>query len=118
MQVALPKWPIYNFEPLQQSRQQALRAYCSNTYTVLNLTDLRIKMDSKRIPLYPFFKIVVSLLSEIEKSRRFVGIFLFHLLRSDWIRAVQKCQGCHQYGDEYVKIGYGVASSDIVIFLF
>ena len=40
-----------------------------------------------------------------------MGIFIFHLLRSDWIRAVQKCQGCHQYGDEYVKIGYGVASS-------
>ena len=70
-------YSLYHFEPLQQSRQQVIRAYCSNIYTVLNLTDLRIKMDSKRIPLYPFFKIVVSILSEIEKKEKICGHFPF-----------------------------------------
>ena len=32
--VALPKQTINQFEPVQQSRQQALRPYCSNIYTV------------------------------------------------------------------------------------
>ena len=32
--VALPKLPISQFKPVQQSRQQALRAYCPNIYTV------------------------------------------------------------------------------------
>ena len=35
MHVALPKQPINWFQLGQQSRQQALRAYCSNIYTVL-----------------------------------------------------------------------------------
>ena len=30
--VALPKWPINQFKPVQQSRQQALKAYCLNIY--------------------------------------------------------------------------------------
>ena len=60
-------------------RNLIFRTYCSNIliYTVLNLTDLRIKMDSKRIPLYPFFKIVVSILSEIEKKEKICGHFPF-----------------------------------------
>ena len=32
---ALPKWPIHQFKPVQQSRQQTLRAYCPNEYTVI-----------------------------------------------------------------------------------
>ena len=34
MHVALPIQPINVVKPVQQSRQQALRAYCSNIYTV------------------------------------------------------------------------------------
>ena len=33
--VDMPKWPINQYILVQQSRQQALRAYCSNAYTVL-----------------------------------------------------------------------------------
>ena len=32
---ALPKWPINQFKPVQQSRKQLLRAYCPNIYTVI-----------------------------------------------------------------------------------
>ena len=32
MHIALPKWPIKQFIPAQQSRQQALRAYCPNIH--------------------------------------------------------------------------------------
>ena len=32
--VVLPKQPINQFKPIQQSRQQALKAYCPNLYTV------------------------------------------------------------------------------------
>ena len=32
--VVLPKWPINQFKPVQQSRQQVLRAYCPNIYTM------------------------------------------------------------------------------------
>jgi hypothetical protein len=28
----LPKWHINQFEPVEQSRQQALKAYCPNIY--------------------------------------------------------------------------------------
>ena len=35
MHVALPKWPINQFKPIQQSRQKALRAYCPNIYCEL-----------------------------------------------------------------------------------
>ena len=34
MHVVLPKWPKDQFKPVQQSRQQELRAYCPNIYTV------------------------------------------------------------------------------------
>ena len=34
MHLVLPKWPINQFEQDQQSRQQVLRAYCPNVYTV------------------------------------------------------------------------------------
>ena len=29
-----PKWPINQFKPVQQSKQQVLRAYCHDVYTV------------------------------------------------------------------------------------
>ena len=32
--VALPKWLINYFKPVQQSRLQVLRAYCPNIYTL------------------------------------------------------------------------------------
>ena len=32
--VALSKRPIHQFKPVQNSRQQVLKAYCSNVYTV------------------------------------------------------------------------------------
>ena len=35
MHVAVPKRPIHQFKPVQQSRQQALKAYCPNIYTLL-----------------------------------------------------------------------------------
>ena len=34
MQAVLPKRPINQLKPVQQSRQQALGAYCLNIYTV------------------------------------------------------------------------------------
>ena len=33
----LPKWPINQFKPVQQSRQLVLRAYCRNVY-IMRLT--------------------------------------------------------------------------------
>ena len=36
LQVALPTHPINQCEPVQQSRQQVLRAYCPNIYIVLH----------------------------------------------------------------------------------
>ena len=33
--VAFPKWPINQFKPVQQSRQQELRAYSPDLYTVV-----------------------------------------------------------------------------------
>ena len=33
--VTLPKLPLYQFKPVQQYRQQALGAYCSDIYTVI-----------------------------------------------------------------------------------
>ena len=35
LHVALPKRPINQFKPVQQSKKQALRAYCPNIYTLL-----------------------------------------------------------------------------------
>ena len=35
--IALPKRPINQFKPVQKSRQQALRPYCPNIYTVPDL---------------------------------------------------------------------------------
>ena len=32
--VALPKWLTIQLKPVQQSRQEVLRAYCPNTYTL------------------------------------------------------------------------------------
>ena len=32
--VALPKWPLNQFQPVQHARQQVPRAYCSNIYTL------------------------------------------------------------------------------------
>ena len=34
---ALPKWPLIKFNPVWQSRQQALKAYCPDIYTVPTL---------------------------------------------------------------------------------
>ena len=34
LHVALLKWSINQIKPVQQSRQQGLRAYCPNIYTV------------------------------------------------------------------------------------
>ena len=34
MLVAMSKWPVNQFKPVQQSRQEALRAYCPNIYTM------------------------------------------------------------------------------------
>ena len=34
VQVALPNWPINQFKKCRQSRQQILRAYCADVYTV------------------------------------------------------------------------------------
>ena len=48
MHVAMPKWPINQFKLVQQSRKQALRASCPNTYTVPDL-----KRPSKT-PSQPF----------------------------------------------------------------
>ena len=33
--VALPKLPIFRFQPVQQSRQQALKANCPKLYTMI-----------------------------------------------------------------------------------
>ena len=38
--VALLKKPINQFKPVQQSRNQALKAYCPNMYTVVGLDGL------------------------------------------------------------------------------
>ena len=37
--VALPNRPINQLKPVQQTRQQALRAYCPNVYTVIQGTE-------------------------------------------------------------------------------
>ena len=34
MLVVLSKWPMNQFKPVQQRRQQIIRAYCPNIYTV------------------------------------------------------------------------------------
>ena len=53
--VPLPKWSINQFKPVQQSRQQALRAYCPNIYTVPGIRNpgknrLKLKLSaSKRL---------------------------------------------------------------------
>ena len=72
----LTRWGNY-LRRRNYSREETIWGNAVYIYTVLNLTDLRIKMDSKRIPLYPFFKIVVSLLSEIEKKEKICGHFHF-----------------------------------------
>ena len=38
--VALPKWPMNQFIPVHQSRQQVLRAYCPNLCTVSRMSQL------------------------------------------------------------------------------
>ena len=45
--VALPKRPINQFKPVQQSRQKALRAYCPDIYTVI-LALLFISDDDRK----------------------------------------------------------------------
>ena len=50
MIVALLKGPINQLKPVQQSRQQTLRAYCSDIYTVPNMA---IKGDDKDPTLAP-----------------------------------------------------------------
>ena len=34
LHVDLSKWPMKQLKPVQQSRQQALKVYCSNIYTI------------------------------------------------------------------------------------
>ena len=51
----MPKWPINQFKPVQQSRQQALRAYCPNIYSVKK---------------YVVEKVTPSFVQNIEKQTR------------------------------------------------
>ena len=46
----MPIRPINKFKPVQQSRQQTLRAYCPDMYTVPNMA---IKGDDKDPTLAP-----------------------------------------------------------------
>ena len=86
--VAMPKWPTNQFQPVQQSRKQVLRAYCHNLYTVLtrpdgmfdyvcncNETSHFVKLKFGRSP-FPFTeKMFVALANEV----RFLDDFLFSL---------------------------------------
>jgi len=49
--VDLSKWPINQLKPVQQIRQQALKAYCPNIYTVTlsveTVQDFMIKLEIK-----------------------------------------------------------------------
>ena len=49
MHVALPKWPIDQFKPVQKSRQQELRAYFPNIYTVTSETEFIILQQPTNI---------------------------------------------------------------------
>ena len=39
MHVAMPKWPINQFEPVQQRRKQVQRAYCPHMYCKYEASD-------------------------------------------------------------------------------
>ena len=43
--VALPKWPMNQFKPVQQSIQQALRADCPNICTYILFSNSRLQLD-------------------------------------------------------------------------
>ena len=50
----LPKWPINQFEPVEQSRHQALKAYCPNIYIYIRTVSLQSLMSA----LFNWFKLV------------------------------------------------------------
>ena len=48
--LSCPSDPKYQFQPVQQNRQQALRAYCSNIYTVAS-GNLVLRIDTSVTPV-------------------------------------------------------------------
>ena len=54
MHVALTKQPVNQFATIQKSRQQALRAYCPNIYTVIS-TNVDAPLNSKMSDTTPSF---------------------------------------------------------------
>ena len=70
---SLPKRPINQFEPAQQSRKQALRAYCPNLYTVPTYLECVLKMKSSSFRSLVFIKACFGYLGIqiVAKSRPF-----------------------------------------------
>ena len=71
--VAPPKWPKSLFKLVQQSRQQVLRAYCSNIYTVSRAVGVsgRDWHDQGQVLCHPIAKIVI-----VQGNCKIPGIFL------------------------------------------
>ena len=72
LSVALPKGPINQFQPVWQSRQHVLRAYCPNLYTVQLLQLWQIAQRQELLQkqcLYPILlKIILHVPGKEERS--------------------------------------------------
>ena len=68
--IVLPNRPTNQFKLVQQSRQQALRAYCTNIYTVVKgaqaVVILAMTANGKLLP--PFLVLKVSSLIQLTKT--------------------------------------------------
>ena len=71
--VTLPKRRINQFKPVQQSRQQVLRAYFSNIYTVSRAVGVsgRDWHDQGQVLCHPIAKIVI-----VQENCKMLGILL------------------------------------------
>ena len=70
MHASLAKWLINQFKPVQQRRQQALRAYCPNIYTVIlgKTPQKLVQSISKAVGKKLLMHNVANILKEEEKN--------------------------------------------------
>ena len=84
MHVALPKPPINQFKPVQQSRQQTLRAYCPNIFNVSQALHFHIGVEENdgtegQKPYY--ISIVMNVGNEIRHSTNSPGTVYLKFLK-------------------------------------
>ena len=91
--VALPKPPINQFKPVQQSRQQTLRAYCPNIFNVSQALHFHIgeeENDGTEVQRPYYISIAMNVGNEIRYSTNSPGTVYLKFLKP-LFENVKKC---------------------------